>query len=176
MIKDTDLAYVPLARLVYKLNEAHSHGHIFCGLPLPLSKESLTGLPVHVNEYFALGSDRKDLKWKSISTEKSDDKSVMWNETLLRNLAPVAYLNLVKFLIDLKRPSDQIYNAWPCSKNVKSKWRIFLTEIYSRLMKERCIYSDAIQTWNLPSEVKYLRNESFKKQLSDLQLSDVVGI
>ena len=163
MIKDTDLAYVPLAALAYKLNEPHSHGHIFCGLPLPLSKESLTGLPVHINGYFALGPDRKDLKWKSVSTEKSDDKSVMWNETLLGNLAPVAYLNLVKFLIDLKLPADQIYNAWPCSEIVNPKWRIFLAEFYSRLMKERCIYSDAIKTWNLPSEVKYLRNEYFKK-------------
>ena len=163
MVKDTDLAYVPLVGLAYKLNEPHSHGHIFCGLPLPLSKKSLTGLPVHINGYFALGPDRKDLKWKSISTEKSDDKSVMWNETLLRSLAPVAYLNLVNFLIDLKLPSDQIYNAWPCSENVNPKWRIFLAEFYSRLMKERCIYSDAIQTWNLPSEVKYLRKEYFKK-------------
>ena len=163
MVKDTDLAYVPLVGLAYKLNEPHSHGHIFCGLPLPLSKESLTGLPVHINGYFALGPDRKDLKWKSISTEKSDDKSVMWNEALLRNLAPVAYLNLVKSLIDLKLPSNQIYNAWPCSESVNPKWRIFLAEVYSRLIKERCIYSDAIQTWNLPSEVKYLRKEYFKE-------------
>ena len=163
MVKDTDLAYVPLVGLAYKLNEPHSYGHIFCGLPLPLSKESLTGLPVHINGYFALGPDRKDLKWKSISTEKSDDKSVMWNEALLRNLTPVAYLNLAKFLIDLKLPSDQVYNAWPRNEGVNPKWKIFLAEVYSRLMKERCIYSDATQTWNLPSEVKYLRKEYFKK-------------
>ena len=160
MIKDTDLAYVPLVGVAYRLGKPHSLGHIFCGLPLPFSQESLTGLPVHINGYFALGPDRKDLKWKSISTEKSDDKSVLWNIALLVKLIPRAYLNLLKFLMGLKLQPSQVYSAWPCISDVYPKWKVVLAGFYSQLMKERCIFSNAIKTWEVPSQVQILRSKS----------------
>ena len=162
MIKDTDLAYVPLIGVAYPLHDSNSGGHIYCGLPLPFSQESVTGLPVHINGYFALGSDRKDLKWKSISTEKSDDKSVLWNIMLLKELAPVAYFNLIKFLIGLNLKSSQVYSAWPANHNVNPKWKIFLASFYSQLIKENCIFSHSIQTWEIPTKVQFLKSSTFK--------------
>ena len=163
MIKDTDLAYVPLIGMAYQLDKPNPGGHIYCGLPLPFSQESLTGLPVHINGYFALGSDRKDLKWKSISNEKSNDRSVLWNIMLLKRLAPVAYLNLIKFLIGLNLKSCQVYNAWPASHNVNPKWKTFLASLYSQLMTERCIFSHSVETWEIPRKVQFLKSASFKE-------------
>ena len=163
MIKDTDLAYVPLIGMAYQLDKPNPGGHIYCGLPLPFSRESLTGLPVHINGYFALGSDRKDLKWKSISNEKSNDRSVLWNIMLLKRLAPVAYLNLIKFLIGLNLKSCQVYNAWPASHNVNPKWKTFLASLYSQLMTERCIFSHSVETWEIPRKVQFLKSASFKE-------------
>ena len=160
IIKDTDLAYVPLVGVAYRLDKLHSGGHIFCGLPLPFSQDSLTGLPVHINGYFALGPDRKDLKWKSISTEKSDDKSVLWNTALLALLVPRAYINLLTFLTGLKIQSSQIYSVWPCSCDVYPKWKVILADFYNQLMKERCIFSNANKTWEIPSHVQILRSTS----------------
>ena len=160
MIKDTDLAYVPLVGVAYRLDKPHSVGHIFCGLPLPFPQESLTGLPVHINGFFALGPDRKDLKWKSISTEISDDKSVLWNTALLEKLVPRAYLNLLKFLVGLKLDSSQVYNAWPSTCGVDPKWKIILAGLYNQLTTERCIFSNAVKTWEMPSQVQILRSTS----------------
>ena len=162
MIKDTDLAYVPLIGVAYPLHDSNSGGQIYCGLPLPFYQESITGLPVHINGYFALGSDRKDLQWKSISTEKSDDKSVLWNIMLLKELAPVAYVNLIKFLIGLNLNSSQVYSAWPANHNVNPKWKIFLGSFYSQLTKEKCIFSHSIQTWEIPTKVQFLKSATFK--------------
>ena len=164
MIKDSDLAYLPLIGVAYQLDKPNSGGHIYCGLPLPFSQESLTGLPVHINGYFALGSDRKDLKWKSISNEKSHDRSVLWNIMLLKRLAPVAYLNLIKFLIALNLKSCQVYNAWPSSYSVNPKWKIFLASLYSQLMTEKCIFSHSMETWEIPKKVQFLKSASFKDE------------
>ena len=179
MIKDTDLAYVPLVGVAYRLDKPdtpYSGGHIFCGLPLPLSQESLTGLPVHINGYFALGPDRKDLKWKSILTKKSDDKSVLWNIALIEKLLPRAYLNLLKFLVGLKLDSRQVYNAWPSSCGVYPKWKIILRDLHNQLMKERCIFSNAVKTWEIPSQVQILRSTSsyFKRDLDFKVIYDLL--
>ena len=162
MIKDPDLAYVPLIGVAYPLHDPNSGGQIYCGLPLPFSQESITGLPVHIKGYFALESDRRDLKWKSISTEKSYDKSVLWNIMLLKELAPVAYVNLIKFLIGLTLKSSQVYSAWPANHNVNPKWKIFLESLYSQLGKENCIFSHSVQTWEIPTKVQFLKSAIFK--------------
>ena len=170
MIKDKDLSYIPLLGIAYPLDEYQTGcehqtgGHVFCGLPLPFSQQSLTGLPVHINGYFALGPDRKDLKWKSVSTEKSDDKSVLWNEELLKRLAPKAYLNLIKFLITLKLESKQVYDAWPSNDKVNPKWKIFQSDFYQELMKEGCVFSNGIKKWERPSQIQFLIRKDFREQ------------
>ena len=164
MVKDKDLSYVPLLRVAYWRDNPHSDGHIYCGLPLPFSQESLTGLPVHVNGYFSLGLDRKDLKCKSISTAKSVDKSVLWNEILIKKLLPQAYLNLLKFLINLELKSSDVYGAWPSKDKVNSKWKMFLPKFHSQLVKERSIFSDGMEIWEIPSKIQLLKRRYFKQE------------
>ena len=164
MVKDKELSYVPLVGVAYQRDDPHSGGHIYCGLPLPFSQESLTGLPIHVNGYFALGPDRKDLKWKSISTAKSGDKSVLWNEILIKKLLPQAYLNLLKFLIFLDLKSSDVYGAWPSKDKVNSKWKIFLPKFHSQLVKESCMFSDGMEMWEIPSKIQLLKRRYFKQE------------
>ena len=40
-------------------NAGTQEGHAFCFLPLPVQ----TGLPVHVNAFFELSSNRRDIWW-----------------------------------------------------------------------------------------------------------------
>ena len=82
---------------------------------------------------------------------------------LLKRLAPVAYLNLIKFLIGLNLKSCQVYNAWPASHNVNPKWKTFLASLYSQLMTERCIFSHSVETWEIPRKVQFLKSASFKE-------------
>ena len=81
---------------------------------------------------------------------------------LLKELAPVAYFNLIKFLISLNLKSSQVYSAWPSSHNVNPKWKIFLASFYSQLMKENCIFSHSVQTWEIPTKVQFLKSSTFK--------------
>ena len=78
---------IPLVGVAYQRSESKSaDGHIFCALPLPVIEKKSTGLPVHVNGYFALGPDRKDLKWPSLEQSASSDKEVSWNLFLIQRV------------------------------------------------------------------------------------------
>ena len=60
----------------------------------------------------------------------------------------------------LKLQPSQVYSAWPCISDVYPKWKVVLAGFYSQLMKERCIFSNAIKTWEVPSQVQILRSKS----------------
>ena len=86
------------------------NGKVFCFLPLPLP----SGMPVHVNGFFAVASDRRHLKEKT-----DDDKHRQgddWNEALLDDAISNAY---VSALVDLKSllPANErccdVYKLWP---------------------------------------------------------------
>ena len=80
-------------------NKDEIKGHVFCFLPLPMEQKSLTGLPVHLNGFFALEHNRKHVKWPSLyrTTVRDDlmDKRLLWNQCLLREALPKAYTALL---------------------------------------------------------------------------------
>ena len=72
-------------------------GHVFCFLPLPLEQKTPTGLPVHVNGFFALEQNRKYIKWPSGYHARQDfmDKRLLWNQCMLKEALPKAYAALL---------------------------------------------------------------------------------
>ena len=72
-------------------------GHLFCVLPLPVQKASLTGLPVHVNGFFALTQNRGQIKFPTAEQEGQPltDKSLKWNQCLLEEAIPQAYATMI---------------------------------------------------------------------------------
>ena len=48
-----------LRHCMFFWNAGTQEGHAFCFLPLPVQ----TGLPVHVNAFFELSSNRRDIWW-----------------------------------------------------------------------------------------------------------------
>ena len=72
-------------------------GHVFCVLPLPVQKTSLTGLPVHVNGFFALTQNRGQIKFPTAEQEGHllTDKSLKWNKCLLEEAIPRAYATMI---------------------------------------------------------------------------------
>ena len=103
-----DLSYLPLVGVAMALPASPCEptpaiqGHVFCILPLPVQKTSLTGLPVHVNGFFALSQNRRYIK--SPNAEQEDlkraghpltDKSFKWNQCLLEEAIPKAYATMI---------------------------------------------------------------------------------
>ena len=77
-------------------------GHVFCVLPLPVQKTALTGLPVHINGFFALSQNRHHVKMPTayqVDEERAGrvlmDKALLWNNCLLGEAIPRAYVRLL---------------------------------------------------------------------------------
>ncbi|CAH1796047.1 unnamed protein product [Owenia fusiformis] len=129
-------------------------GQIFCFLPLPIEKESPTGLPVHVNSYFALEQNRRHLKWPNdqgvFDNLSLTDKKLLWNQCILRDVLPKAYVELIVQAIKLQERGiietltvDLIYKTLADMKKVDAKWRIIIEPFYHELLKYAVIYTSA---------------------------------
>ena len=159
--QDPDISYLPWVGIAMEMSENGSqtdqdaqeaNGHIFCFLPLPPEKKSMTGLPIHVNGFFALEQNRKYLKWPSAdqSAHHVTDKKLMWNRSLLTEVVPKAYVQLILRAIELseERGNSQemveaIYKALPDMDQVDRKWEIVLAPFYTELLQHRVFFTPA---------------------------------
>ena len=122
LAKDKDLSYLPLVGVAMPIPERSENqtpdikGHVFCFLPLPVQKTSLTGLPVHVNGFFALSQNRRYIKTPNAEQEdlaekegrQLTDKSLLWNQCLLEEAIPRAYATMLMAAIN-----EKSYNVQP---------------------------------------------------------------
>ena len=175
MMTDDDLSYVPLIAVALPIECADVGGHIFAALPLPLQVKCMTGMPVHVNGFFALGQDRKDLKWRTLTEGKSsNDKTVNWNFCLLTELLPAVYANLIKYLIAQRKwKVSDVYKAWPCKTKVDRKWNVFLDQYYKLMFTEKCIYSNSSGKWMGINEVYFIDEKEFD---CEDQITTIMGL
>ena len=63
----------------------------------------MTGLPVHVNGFFALSQNRRHIKTPTADQEdqgKMTDKSLLWNCCLLEEAVPKAYASMIREAIN----------------------------------------------------------------------------
>ncbi|XP_015771481.1 PREDICTED: sacsin-like isoform X1 [Acropora digitifera] len=131
--------------------QRQSLGHLFCFLLLPVQKTSLTGLPVHVNGFFALSQNRRHIKYPTAEQEdqekegrKLSDKSLLWNRFLQHEAIPKAYIAMVMTAFNEKKFSvaaKDVYNAWPDSKGVDIKWIRLLDPLLTSLCQKEILYT-----------------------------------
>ena len=108
LISDKVLSYLPSVGVAMPLPTGPNlqtpdvQGHVFCSLPLPVQKTSLTGLSVHVNGFFALSQNRRYIKSPNADQEhrvkiggRLTDKSLLWNKCLLEEAIPRAYAMMI---------------------------------------------------------------------------------
>ena len=115
LMTDKDLSYLPTVGVAMALPDGPQlqtpdiQGHVFCFLPLPVQTKSLTGLPVHVNGFFALSQNRRyikspnaDQEYRQKAGRKMTDKSLLWNKCLLEEALPKAYATMILEAINEK--------------------------------------------------------------------------
>ncbi|XP_022809376.1 sacsin-like [Stylophora pistillata] len=153
LLTDKELSYLPSVGVAMAIpSESTSEspniqGHVFCALPLPLQKKSLTGLPVHVNGFFSLSQNRRHIKTPNADQEdreKLTDKSLLWNTCLIEEVLPQAYSTLIKEATDQRSynvPPDAIYRAWPNCDNVEPAWKRLQNPLFQSLITEKVIYT-----------------------------------
>jgi len=115
-------------------------GKIFCFLPLAVQEESATGLPVHVNGYFAISQNRQHLKWPCVGQSIESDKCLQWNHCLIAELVPQSYRDLLASMTRSKLfTADEVYAAIPNVVEVDEKWQVGMYSCCCCLTKFNCI-------------------------------------
>ena len=89
---------------------------LYCFLPLP-SSDGIP-LPVHVNGYFSVSSDRRHL-YEQDTSDKHDPKAA-WNVALMKDPVSGSYINLVTHITETTSSesltSEEYYNIWPVAR------------------------------------------------------------
>ncbi|XP_055956298.1 sacsin-like [Patella vulgata] len=157
LVEDEDWPYSPYVSIAACLSKPITKGHVFCFLPLPLESQSLTGLPVHVNGFFALSQDRHHVRWNSSEQDKNNshtEKSILWNQYLVKEILPQVYTKLILQLIDdevirsqpltreeRSQRADVVYKTLPNNGNVTDNWKNIIDPIFQQLYSTACMFT-----------------------------------
>lgn len=150
LLKDDDLCYHHIVGLAARVEEnedvntERENGHVFCNQPLPRENRNRTGLPVHVNAFFALGNNRREVKWEDReSSVKQTDKAIEWNHALVYEILPDGYYALLQELVRLSgkrcNPNylvQSVYNAIPDLDAVDLRWKTMAEIFMDKAAKE----------------------------------------
>ncbi|XP_058090303.1 uncharacterized protein LOC131236843 isoform X2 [Magnolia sinica] len=107
-------------------------GRAFCFLPLPIS----TGLPTHVNAYFELSSNRRDI-WFGNDMAGGGKARSDWNIYLLEDVVAPAYGHLLVKVAAEIGPSDLFFSLWPTT-NRPEPWASMVRRLYACIADLGC--------------------------------------
>ena len=118
-------------------------GRAFCFLPLP----ARTGLPVHVNAFFELSSNRRDV-WHGGDMSGGGAARSEWNRALLEKVVSPSYVAL---LLAIKHKVDRgecglltYYALFPSGDvAVQPPWDVVVRETCASLANERVLHTPA---------------------------------
>ncbi|KAL8483693.1 hypothetical protein ACS0TY_026393 [Phlomoides rotata] len=112
-------------------------GRAFCFLPLPIS----TGLPVHINSYFELSSNRRDI-WFGDDMAGDGKKRSDWNMYLLEEVVAPAYGHLLETVALEFGPSKLFFSLWPTTEGF-GPWTTLVQKLYQFLSESglRVLYT-----------------------------------
>ncbi|XP_025088800.1 sacsin-like [Pomacea canaliculata] len=163
LCRDPNLSYQPYVGVAVPLGgQRNFQSQLFCFLPLPLETRSPTGLPVHVNGFFALSQNRRHIKWPTadqVHNRAHMEPALQWNCLLVEELLPLAYIALLHRLQEIhdKKP-DEFYKAWPDVATVDNRWQPLVRTLYTRLSQGTFFHTSVpIDTW-IPLSQAVLQN------------------
>uniref|UniRef100_A0A673B8G1 HEPN domain-containing protein n=1 Tax=Sphaeramia orbicularis TaxID=375764 RepID=A0A673B8G1_9TELE len=136
------LSFISQVDLAFPINEKTdcSKSRLSCFLPLPNNESNRTGLPVHVNAYFGLTDNRRHIKWQE--EDQKHDEHAVWNELLMKEVLPQAYLTIIQDAIKLAEdsvlPVSSVYDLWPDVAQLqhKEKWYDISLDVLHHLFSQ----------------------------------------
>jgi len=128
-------------------------GRAFCFLPLPAE----TGLPVHVNGYFELSSNRRDI-WRGDDLAGEGRTRAQWNKALLEGVVAPTYARLLARLAKTVSPESLgwYYSMWP-SADIAQPWLSLAQRVLTEAHALPVLYSTAGKgQWVAPQDALYV--------------------
>eukprot|EP00897_Mesotaenium_endlicherianum_P007203 jgi/Mesen1/6510/ME000332S05518 len=112
-------------------SRAAFEGRAFCFLPLPVK----IGLPVHVNGYFELSSNRGDI-WYGDDMTGGGKLRASWNKCLLEDVADPAYARLLVEAARALGPTAPFYAKWPVDGgHLAEPWALLAKRVYTAVVE-----------------------------------------
>ncbi|XP_074631582.1 sacsin-like [Acropora palmata] len=112
-------------------------GEVFCFLPLSIP----SGLPVHVNGYFAVTSNRRGI-WESNTAEtgRFQPLEVRWNRSLMIDALCQAYMQLLKEMTHMQEMGKiawfESFSFWPNPETITSvAWTPLINSVYQEIAR-----------------------------------------
>ena len=139
-------------------NAGNVQGRSFCFLPLP----SETGLPVHVNGYFELSSNRRDI-WRGDDMAGEGKIRAEWNRALLEDVVAPTYARMILRLAksQLGTNHEWYYHQWPSVESLAEPWASLARRFYAETAKLPVLFSTVDGgRWVSPEQARYLGNDS----------------
>jgi hypothetical protein len=125
-------------------------GLAYCFLPLPVQ----TGLPIMVNGFFELSSNRRDV-WQAGPDMTGDGKTrAEWNLSLIRDIISPSYVRLLIRLRNTLGFTSIFQKMWPSCK-LASPWSLLATCTLNGCREEKLLFSD-VQDMNEVTKGKIL--------------------
>eukprot|EP01080_Neovahlkampfia_damariscottae_P008276 gene8276-101_t len=154
--------FVPWGNIACCISEKIK-GRVFCFLPLA----SETGLPVHVNSFFEMSSNRRDL-WKGSHSMDSDSAiKSKWNEALIEDILGPCYAELLSF-IKKNNKIEELYSLFPDFSSIGSDWRKLVQSCYQHLYSQNIqIFEDDAGKSISPKEV-IIPDNTLTEEIKDL--------
>lgn len=110
-------------------------GAAFCFLPLPVE----TGFNVHINGYFELSSNRRDIWFGDDMTGAGQIRSE-WNRLLLHDIISPLYTTMLLFARSLVGPGSHFYELWPTEVS-SDLWKVVRSRVYQLSEHLPLVYS-----------------------------------
>lgn len=136
------LSFFPQVDLAFPCGEKRdfSESRLSCFLPLPNNESNKTGLPVYINACFGLTDNRRQIKW--LEEDQKHDEHALWNELLMKEVLPQAYLMIIQDAIKLAQqtrlPVASVYDLWPDIAQVqhRAKWYTIALDVLQQLFRQ----------------------------------------
>ena len=153
---------VPLAGVAVELEKCNgfysckqTKGQMFCFLPLPVP----SGLPVHINGFFAVSQDRRRIEQGTVDDKSCEDGN--WNNLLLEEIVKEAY---IKVLLCTSQFCTEVvyYELWPQYTETTANMKCLLDGFYTQIATDQdiALFSDGFNWVSLENAV-YISDHEF---------------
>ncbi|XP_052686906.1 sacsin-like [Crassostrea angulata] len=167
---------IPLVGVAYPMQfDKRFVARVFCFLPLPFTSSSLTDLPVHVNGFFNLDPSRDHVMQATEGQVGEKDKNIQWNELLIQEVIPKAYIKLIEDLLTKGTKAEIIYRCLPDIEKVHSDlWKRLLPPVLRMAVQMNIFQTEKAQeTWvNIESAVFNVFVE--EERMADQEIKNTV--
>jgi len=145
-------------------------GNAYCFLPLPVK----TNLSIHVNGYFELSSNRRDVWWGDDMA--GDGKArAEWNQSIVEDIAAPCYIRLVTAAVRTKQVSPETYEVLLPQKELSGPWKLLADAFMQGIQDAPILYSKCASgdNWLSPRNSVLMHDDNDRKMYDILSLDQL---